>query len=192
MLSIVVQDKEYKTFKESLKLEQKLLKQEVDIMPKNDRKEMFKRRKDVLDYEQAERVYDIWYLNMIFLTVPVIFFAQEKQFVENQQREHDATIKRLQESHRQKIALLEKQFLQQKHQLLRGTVVFFNYFRVFFINKTFFRQRSGRLGAGEKTIARKKSTGQKSVERNFLFTTKSNVDSTSSSQIFIKFFTFFI
>lgn len=33
---------------------------------------------------------------------------------------HDASIKRLSESHREKIALLERQFLQQKQQLLRA------------------------------------------------------------------------
>lgn len=48
------------------------------------------------------------------------FLLQEKLFIEGQAQAHDQALQRLQETHRQKIALLERQFLQQKHQLLRG------------------------------------------------------------------------
>ena len=40
--------------------------------------------------------------------------------MENQQERMDKHMKQLTETHRQKIAMLESQFLQQKQQLLRG------------------------------------------------------------------------
>ena len=44
--------------------------------------------------------------------------------MENQQERMDKHMKQLTETHRQKIAMLESQFLQQKQQLLRGMSVF--------------------------------------------------------------------
>ena len=43
--------------------------------------------------------------------------------MENQQERMDKHMKQLTETHRQKIAMLESQFLQQKQQLLRGRLV---------------------------------------------------------------------
>ena len=43
--------------------------------------------------------------------------------MEFQQENMEKSMKRLAEQHREKIALLEKQFLQQKQQLLRGQSV---------------------------------------------------------------------
>ena len=47
--------------------------------------------------------------------------------MENQQERMDKHMKQLTETHRQKIAMLESQFLQQKQQLLRGIVVMLYY-----------------------------------------------------------------
>lgn len=60
---------------------------------------MFRVRKEKMDLDQAER---------------------ERLFVEKLNEQHELSMKRLSDSHREKIALLEKQFLQQKQQLLRA------------------------------------------------------------------------
>lgn len=48
--------------------------------------------------------------------------VQERQFLEKQAADMENAMKRLSEQHREKVALYEKQYLQQKHQLKRGTV----------------------------------------------------------------------
>ncbi|KAK7020281.1 hypothetical protein SK128_006864, partial [Halocaridina rubra] len=93
------QERELKAFRESLKTELKLLKQEIDLLPKDKRKEAFKIRKERLDVDQTER---------------------EKIFLEKLHEAHEVSLKRLGDDHRERIALLERQFLQQKHQLLRS------------------------------------------------------------------------
>ncbi|CAB3362768.1 Hypothetical predicted protein [Cloeon dipterum] len=93
------QERELKQFREGLKTEMRLLKQEVDLMPKESRKQAFRVRKDRLETEQAER---------------------EKQFLERLNENHDTSLRRLSDSHREKIALMERQYLQQKQQLLRS------------------------------------------------------------------------
>lgn len=45
---------------------------------------------------------------------------QERLFLETQAERLEKTMRQLADQHRQKIALLESQFLQQKQQLLRG------------------------------------------------------------------------
>ncbi len=42
--------------------------------------------------------------------------------MEQQQENIEKAMKRLADQHREKVALLEKQFLQQKQQLLRGKI----------------------------------------------------------------------
>ncbi|XP_014667566.1 PREDICTED: serine/threonine-protein kinase 10-like [Priapulus caudatus] len=93
------QEKALRAFRESLKQEMKYLKTEVDMIPKDKRKEVFKKRKEAMENEHAER---------------------ERRFIEKLAEDHDSTLKRLSDQHREKIALLEKQFLQQKQQLLRA------------------------------------------------------------------------
>jgi STE20-like kinase len=93
------QERELKQFRESMKNESRLLKQEVDLMPKDKRKDMFRVRKEKLDIDQNER---------------------ERIFVESLNDSHDMSLKRLSESHRDKLALLERQFLQQKQQVQRN------------------------------------------------------------------------
>ncbi|XP_008546000.1 serine/threonine-protein kinase 10-A [Microplitis demolitor] len=93
------QDRDLKQFREGLKQELRLLKQEVDLMPKEKRKNAFKVRKDKLEAEHEER---------------------EKLFVDKLHESHDMSLRRLSDSHREKIALMERQFLQQKQQLMRA------------------------------------------------------------------------
>lgn len=50
------QERDIRQFRESLKQEMKLLKQEVDMQPKDIRKETFRRRREEKEVEQAEKV----------------------------------------------------------------------------------------------------------------------------------------
>jgi len=93
------QEKELKTFRESLKQETKLLKHEVELLPKDRRKEALKMRKEQLEKEHVDR---------------------ERGFVERLSDSHESHMKRLSDTHREKIALLDRQFLQQKQQLMRA------------------------------------------------------------------------
>ncbi|XP_034948051.1 serine/threonine-protein kinase 10 [Chelonus insularis] len=93
------QERELKQFRESLKQELRLLKQEVDLMPKEKRKSAFKTRKEKLEAEHEER---------------------EKIFMEKLNDSHDTSLRRLSDSYREKIALMDRQFLQQKQQLMRN------------------------------------------------------------------------
>lgn len=93
------QEKELKGFRESLKQEMKLLKHEVELIPKERRKEALKIRKEQLEREHLER---------------------ERNFLERLNDSHESAMKRLSDTHREKIALLDRQFLQQKQQLMRA------------------------------------------------------------------------
>ncbi|XP_014290734.1 serine/threonine-protein kinase 10 isoform X1 [Halyomorpha halys] len=92
------QERELKEFRESQKQEMRLLKQEVDLMPKDKRKTIFKARKEKLEAEHEER---------------------EKLFLQKLNENHESSLRRLSDSHREKIALMDRQFLQQKQQLMR-------------------------------------------------------------------------
>ena len=81
------QEKELKTFRESLKQETKLLKHEVELLPKDRRKEALKIRKEQLEREHVDR---------------------ERGFVERLNETHENHMKRLTDTHREKIALLGK------------------------------------------------------------------------------------
>ncbi|XP_067658019.1 serine/threonine-protein kinase 10-like isoform X2 [Haliotis asinina] len=93
------QEKEVKIFKEQQKQELKLLKQEMDLLPRDGKKEAMRKRKEAKEIELTDK---------------------ERLFLENQQERMEKHMKQLGDQHRQKIALLESQFLQQKQQLLRA------------------------------------------------------------------------
>ncbi|XP_054013062.1 serine/threonine-protein kinase 10 isoform X2 [Hylaeus anthracinus] len=93
------QERELKQYRDTLKQEMRLLKQEVDLMPKGKRKSAFKIRKETLEAEHDEK---------------------EKLFLDGLNESHEVALRRLSDSHREKIALMERQFLQQKQQLMRG------------------------------------------------------------------------
>lgn len=94
------QEREIKHFRESLKNEIKLMKQEIELLPKDQRKDAYKVRKEKLDAELSEK---------------------DRLFVQSRNDEHDATIRKLSDSHREKIAILERQFMEQRHKLLRDS-----------------------------------------------------------------------
>ena len=51
-----VQERDLKTFHEGLKQDTKLMKQSVDMLPKDLRKDVLRQRKEEKDVEQAEKV----------------------------------------------------------------------------------------------------------------------------------------
>lgn len=71
--------------------------QEVELMPKERRKEVFRIRKLKLDAEQEER---------------------EKVFLEQLSTSQELCLQRLQDSHHERQALADRQFLQQKQQVI--------------------------------------------------------------------------
>ena len=102
-----------KTFRESLKQETKLMKQEVDLLPKSERKETLKARREALDADQNHR---------------------EQLFLAKLNDTHESSLKRLSDTHREKIALLDRQFLQQKQQLMRAreAAIWVRYVQIYF------------------------------------------------------------
>ncbi|XP_041371147.1 STE20-like serine/threonine-protein kinase isoform X2 [Gigantopelta aegis] len=93
------QERELKIFRDQQKEELKLLKKEMDLLPKDNKKEAMRKKREAKEIELAEK---------------------ERHFLENQQERLDKHMKQLADQHRQKIAMLERQFLQQKQQLLRA------------------------------------------------------------------------
>ena len=93
------QERELKMFRDGLKQEVRLLKQESDLLPKDQRKNAFRIKRQQQEVEQAER---------------------ERRFLDGLNQSHETSLRRLSDGHREKIALLERQFLQQKQQLLRS------------------------------------------------------------------------
>ena len=81
------------------------------MLPKNERKESLKHRKEALEIDQKKR---------------------EQLFVTKLNDTHETSLKRLSDTHKEKIALLDRQFLQQKQQLLRAREVnLFTFFQLF-------------------------------------------------------------
>ena len=54
-----VQERDLKTFHESLKQDMKLMKQSIDMLPKDMRKDMLRQRKEEKDVERAEKVMKV-------------------------------------------------------------------------------------------------------------------------------------
>jgi hypothetical protein len=90
------QEKNIRLFKEQLSRENKTLKQETDLIPKPQRKDILRIRKDQLDKIHTER---------------------EMMFLEKLDRDHESVIDQIRGKHRDAIAITERQFLEHKHQL---------------------------------------------------------------------------
>ena len=92
------QEKELKIFRENLKQEIHLLKQEVDLLPKDKRKDEFKQRRSAmeLDHEEKERI-----------------------FLDALKERHELLLRRLSEKHRDHLATIHRNFLQQKQNAMR-------------------------------------------------------------------------
>jgi hypothetical protein len=71
----IFQEKELKTFREGLKQEVKLLKHEIDLLPKDRRKEEFKHRKENLERDQKRRVIFVKSFFYLF-TIKIKLFGE--------------------------------------------------------------------------------------------------------------------
>lgn len=80
-------------FRDSLKQELKLLKQEIDLQPKDRRKEEFRKRRAQMEIEHEEK---------------------ERGFLSSLSESHETALRRLSEKHRDRLATIDKNFLQQK------------------------------------------------------------------------------
>lgn len=92
-------------FRDALKQEIRLLKQEIDLLPKDRRKDEFRKRKTSMELEHEDR---------------------EKQFLANLSEQHEIALRRISEIYREKLSATEKGYLQQ-----RQTVCFDDLFKNF-------------------------------------------------------------
>ncbi|XP_063708327.1 serine/threonine-protein kinase 10 isoform X2 [Culicoides brevitarsis] len=92
------QERELKMFRDSLKQEIRLLKQEIDLLPKDKRKDEFRKRKILMENEHEER---------------------EKAFLASLSENHELALRRISEIYREKLAATDKGYLQQKQTAMR-------------------------------------------------------------------------
>uniref|UniRef100_A0A7E4VX49 Protein kinase domain-containing protein n=1 Tax=Panagrellus redivivus TaxID=6233 RepID=A0A7E4VX49_PANRE len=92
----VDQERQIRIFRDQLNREQKLLKQEADLLPKPQRKEVYKLRKEQLDKIHSDR---------------------ELQFLDKLDQDHEICLEQLRSAHREKMAMTERQCLEHKHQI---------------------------------------------------------------------------
>lgn len=76
------------------------MKQEIDLLPKDKRKDEFRKRKTSMEVEHEER---------------------EKQFLANLSEQHEIALRRISEIYREKMAATEKSYLQQKQTVRLDT-----------------------------------------------------------------------
>uniref|UniRef100_A0A182PTK0 Protein kinase domain-containing protein n=1 Tax=Anopheles epiroticus TaxID=199890 RepID=A0A182PTK0_9DIPT len=92
------QERDLKLFRDSLKQEIRLLKQEVDLLPKEKRKDEFRKRKTQMEFEHEER---------------------EKAFLSSLSENHELALRRISEIYREKLSATDKGYLQQKQTAMR-------------------------------------------------------------------------
>lgn len=92
------QEQELKIFRENLKQEIRLLKQEVDLYPKDKRKDEFKKRRTAMELDHEEK---------------------ERSFLDSLKERHELLLRRLSEKHRDHLATINRNFLQQKQNAMR-------------------------------------------------------------------------
>uniref|UniRef100_A0AAG5DKR1 Protein kinase domain-containing protein n=1 Tax=Anopheles atroparvus TaxID=41427 RepID=A0AAG5DKR1_ANOAO len=92
------QERDLKLFRDSLKQEIRLLKQEVDLLPKEKRKDEFRKRKTQMEFEHEER---------------------EKSFLSSLSENHELALRRISEIYREKLSATDKGYLQQKQTTMR-------------------------------------------------------------------------
>lgn len=93
------QEKDLRAFKERLKQEMKIMRQELDMLPRQHRKDAVRIKKDQMEHENQ---------------------IKETDFIMQLQKNAEATLARMTQKHKEKMATLERQFLMQKHLLLRA------------------------------------------------------------------------
>ncbi|VDO78365.1 unnamed protein product [Soboliphyme baturini] len=109
---ITTQEKNIRMFRDVIKTEQKLLKQESDRRPSATRKIYYRERKEYLDAQQMEKVS--------LLSSIVLDQLIGRLFEQQLQEEKATAIQKMECQHRQRIAMLERQFLDQKHAMIRA------------------------------------------------------------------------
>uniref|UniRef100_A0A1L8DKB6 Putative serine/threonine protein kinase n=1 Tax=Nyssomyia neivai TaxID=330878 RepID=A0A1L8DKB6_9DIPT len=92
------QERDLKMFRDGLKQEIKLLKQEIDLLPKERRKIEFPKRKAAMEAEHEEK---------------------ERAFLSSLSESHEVALRRLSEKHRDRLATIDKNYLQQKQTAMR-------------------------------------------------------------------------
>ncbi|XP_047039468.1 serine/threonine-protein kinase 10 isoform X2 [Helicoverpa zea] len=91
-------ERDLRHFRDTLKQELRLLKQEVELVAKERRKDAYRVRRARLDAEHGER---------------------ERAFVAALADAGDAVLRRIHDAHRDRQALADTQYLQQRHQIMR-------------------------------------------------------------------------
>ncbi|KAI8426786.1 hypothetical protein MSG28_014471 [Choristoneura fumiferana] len=91
-------ERDLRHFRDQLKQELRLLKQEVELVSKDRRKDAYRQRRTRLDAEHAER---------------------ERAFVASLAEAGDALLRRMHDHHRERQALCDRQYLQQRQQIMR-------------------------------------------------------------------------
>lgn len=76
-----------------MKQEIRLLKQEIDLQPKEKRKEEFRQRRAAMEVQHEDK---------------------ERSFLQSLSENHDIALRRLSEKHRDRLATIDKNYLQQK------------------------------------------------------------------------------
>ncbi|KAI6177303.1 Sterile20-like kinase [Aphelenchoides bicaudatus] len=94
-----MQEKEYRAFQMEQREEMKRLKYEVDVLPRSQRKDVYKHRRELLEQIQAER---------------------DNNFIVSKRNMSEKIMESLQQSHQEKLARLDRQFLNERHDLQRG------------------------------------------------------------------------
>ncbi|CAB3401123.1 unnamed protein product [Caenorhabditis bovis] len=95
----IEQEKDMKAFRERLKQDMKIFKQELTMLSKVQRKDALKQRKDQIEIEHQ---------------------LKEKDFMMQLSLNGESMLQRMVEKHKERMASMEKQFLLQKHNLLRA------------------------------------------------------------------------
>ncbi|KAL7075187.1 hypothetical protein ACQ4LE_006133 [Meloidogyne hapla] len=95
----VDQERDLRLFRDRLRQQEKILKQEVGMLPKSQRKPVMKQRQESFEKYQIDK---------------------EAEFINQLERNRENFLQKAQDRHRERLCLLERQFLEQKHQLERG------------------------------------------------------------------------
>uniref|UniRef100_A0A914KRE7 Protein kinase domain-containing protein n=1 Tax=Meloidogyne incognita TaxID=6306 RepID=A0A914KRE7_MELIC len=93
------QERDLRLFRDRLRQQEKILKQEVGMLPKSQRKPVMKQRQESFEKYQMDK---------------------EAEFLNQLERNKENFLQKAQDRHRERLCLLERQFLEQKHQLERG------------------------------------------------------------------------
>lgn len=92
------QERDLRQFRDSLKQELKLLRQETDLMPKDRRKVEFPSRKAAMDVDHEEK---------------------ERMFLQSLSENHELALRRLSDKHRDRLATIDRNYLYQKQTSMR-------------------------------------------------------------------------